>query len=441
MALITKTHRQCSLFGEQDAEHDVRRARPRKPPRLPPPLPVSPIPEAVPAAPPANANTAPVAPANGNALTAPFKAPPTSPSAPLTTLAEAPALLGVFGVRFLPESAHEVWQGAQEAWTQEAHDLLTIPARELARLAKQAPVGSVIVGQSANGNRIAWTDSPLAWADLRDAGYPVLYGWRNLAAITIAVENDRLHSADLVGITYFRSGKPSSAQIASERARLRATRLKIAKLDSADAMKCPPKAALVSREQALRSLVEIWRKRNPGTLVPVNALDMKGATLVGADLSEANLGEAVFSGAGLIGADLSETILIGADLSEAVLLRADLRLAMLMYADLSKAWLDDANLRGAMLSRADLSEANLIRADLVHANLSGAILTSADLTGADLTSADLSRAGDLTKAQVEAACADPSRSPRLPPGFDDIKLKPCPAQSADSQPPRVVYPL
>ena len=136
-------------------------------------------------------------------------------------------------------------------------------------------------------------------------------------------------------------------------------------------------------------------------------IDLGGAPLSGASLSEIHL-----SGANLNGTNLSNAELVGADLSEANLksahLRgADLTFARLRDASLSLAHLDDANLAFAQLSAADLngaylSNANLEGAQLVDANLIGANLASTRLNGATLTFADLSDA-DLSEADLVGA--------------------------------------
>ncbi len=97
------------------------------------------------------------------------------------------------------------------------------------------------------------------------------------------------------------------------------------------------------------------------------------------------LGEEGGSRADLSRADLRDAVLIRADLSDAVLSRADLR-----GADLSRADLRGANLRGADLRGADLRGADLRGANLSRADLSDAVLSRADLRGADLSGANLS---------------------------------------------------
>lgn len=106
-----------------------------------------------------------------------------------------------------------------------------------------------------------------------------------------------------------------------------------------------------------------------------------------ADLSGANLEEAV-----LIRADLSR-----ADLSGAYLCDANLSRAYLCHANLDRVKLNRANLSRANLSRANLYAANLQEANLFLADLSEAVLFGADLNGANFYGANLARA-DLNSA-------------------------------------------
>ncbi|HWM40231.1 MAG TPA: pentapeptide repeat-containing protein, partial [Streptomyces sp.] len=109
--------------------------------------------------------------------------------------------------------------------------------------------------------------------------------------------------------------------------------------------------------------------------VPADA-DLRGARLVGEDLSARD-----FSGVDLTGADLTDARLLGANLSGAVL--------------------RDARLVGARLDRADLSGADLTGADLRRAGL-----TRTDLRGARLSGSRWNRAAlidPFTDPQVRAA--------------------------------------
>jgi uncharacterized protein YjbI with pentapeptide repeats len=89
-------------------------------------------------------------------------------------------------------------------------------------------------------------------------------------------------------------------------------------------------------------------------------------------------------GDSLVGANLSGADLRRADMREANLSGADLRRADMREADLSWANLGAADLRWADLSGADLRRANLSLADLSWANLRSADLRWADLSGANL---------------------------------------------------------
>lgn len=166
-------------------------------------------------------------------------------------------------------------------------------------------------------------------------------------------------------------------------------------------------------------------------------LSLRGADLIGVDLSEALLGRAILKEtnlsnaylvkANLREADLSGSILRDADLRDADLVKAnfymanlsgailrlagligaDLRRAYLIEADLSNAILDGAKLEGAHLdganlSKTELSKAKLIKADLSNANLRGANLFDADLSGANLSGANLTETNFVKACLVGA---------------------------------------
>jgi len=145
--------------------------------------------------------------------------------------------------------------------------------------------------------------------------------------------------------------------------------------------------------------------------------DLRGAYLIGADLSYANLREADLAGAylnranlkkaKLKEAELNETHLKGADLSGARLGEANLCGADLEEANLKKADLSEAFLIGTYLNRANLSEANLSGACLIGADLRGADLNAALLLGASLNGANLSKTNlclaDLSQANLNSA--------------------------------------
>jgi hypothetical protein len=108
-----------------------------------------------------------------------------------------------------------------------------------------------------------------------------------------------------------------------------------------------------------------------------------------ADLSFADLRNAVLDGANLREADLRGTKLTRADLQGAYLRDADLRNAGLDRADLSRAYLVHSDLQGADLQYTNLSMADLRGTDLRGANLQMTNLSRADLREADLTGANI----------------------------------------------------
>jgi uncharacterized protein YjbI with pentapeptide repeats len=99
--------------------------------------------------------------------------------------------------------------------------------------------------------------------------------------------------------------------------------------------------------------------------------------------------------------------LVGAQMSNLLLENAILRNANMRAADLSNSNLENALLRGADLSRAKLNSSQLRFADLSATNLLGANLTSANLFQARLIGANLDSAiltgVDFTDAVLEGA--------------------------------------
>jgi uncharacterized protein YjbI with pentapeptide repeats len=83
--------------------------------------------------------------------------------------------------------------------------------------------------------------------------------------------------------------------------------------------------------------------------------------------------------------------------------------------DLRGADLVGKDLRGAGLAGASLRGACLIGADLSGADLRAADFTGADLRGADVSGADLTESLFLTQSQLDAAKGDPGT--RLPPSL------------------------
>ena len=135
--------------------------------------------------------------------------------------------------------------------------------------------------------------------------------------------------------------------------------------------------------------------------------DLKGAHLIGADLSGQNLKGANLEGAILFNANLKGTNLSRANLKNAELTGADLSGANLEWADLTKAGLGKAVLHGTRMLQANMNYATLTGADLKHAKLCSASLHSARFHEANLKHTDFSSANltgaDLSNSHVEHA--------------------------------------
>ncbi|WP_405467509.1 pentapeptide repeat-containing protein [Streptomyces canus] len=129
-----------------------------------------------------------------------------------------------------------------------------------------------------------------------------------------------------------------------------------------------------------------------------------GAKLTGADFQDADLREAEVSSPDQV-TDLTNASFFSADLRGAGLEGAKLTNAVLVDADLSGAFLAGASLRGARLSTADKRLENEVGAELepdANASLRKADLTRADLRGADLREVDL-RGANLLQADLRGA--------------------------------------
>ena len=135
--------------------------------------------------------------------------------------------------------------------------------------------------------------------------------------------------------------------------------------------------------------------------------NLEGAHFTNADLRYATLDttlltNADFKSASLVGIMGSNTLLASADLRGADLRGADLDTASLVGAKLLDARLDSAKLIYADLRGANLSTAFLVNADLRYARLNSAILVGADLRGANLSTAFLVNA-DFPYARLDSA--------------------------------------
>src|SRR6266516_6929145 len=119
---------------------------------------------------------------------------------------------------------------------------------------------------------------------------------------------------------------------------------------------------------------------------------LQGAVMFGAQLQEAELKGAQLQGADLRNAKLSEAILSSAQLQRAELGQAELLGTMMSGTELQGAYLIDAQFKESTLDFAKLNGANLEGAQLQKADLFGADMQGANLSGAQLQGANLSRA-------------------------------------------------
>ncbi|MEZ6194652.1 MAG: pentapeptide repeat-containing protein [Planctomycetota bacterium] len=129
----------------------------------------------------------------------------------------------------------------------------------------------------------------------------------------------------------------------------------------------------------------------------LSELDLAGRDLSGADLSRCRLVGTCFFGADLAGASFFEAQMEEAEFGDANLTGANLervkaKRAGFGRAKLVDASLNEADLEGASLPGVELSGARLLRARLDRARLRDARLTGADFTGASFVDADLSDA-------------------------------------------------
>ena len=170
----------------------------------------------------------------------------------------------------------------------------------------------------------------------------------------------------------------------------------------------PSQQQVRSTRPDIQAAVTVVGRRNPKR--DIRPIDLTGANLFGADLTDAKSDDVSLFGATLTrvagtGADLALANLTRADLTRANLARADLTGANLAGADLTRADLTGADLTAATLAGATLAGATLARAILAGVILDRAILAGADLALANLADADLTRA-DLTGADLTGANLD-----------------------------------
>ena len=177
------------------------------------------------------------------------------------------------------------------------------------------------------------------------------------------LESVDLHGRDLAGVS-LRDANLSHAELSD------------AILNRAQAAGALFQSANLTRAHFLKTHLEAASFESAGP-VPFAA----GRVYPAADLTSAQLGEAMLSGASLVGAtlekaDFTKAHLDGADLSDSAL---------------SAAIFTDATMSGALLTRASGTEVILTRAQMTGANLQGALLPGARMEGAVLSKAVLGR--------------------------------------------------
>jgi uncharacterized protein YjbI with pentapeptide repeats len=169
-------------------------------------------------------------------------------------------------------------------------------------------------------------------------------------------------------------------------------------------------------------------------------LDMRDATLTGADLEQADLGRANleaalahharFRRAELRAANLTRLAASGADFSGAILLRvsaqdADFRNADFTRADLSGSLLGKARFENAILTDAHLTAANLWKANLEGAHIEKAVFVGANLEDACLKGLKLRLAlfGDNRFGGADLSGCDMEEMVLDAPDFHDANLQ------------------
>ena len=193
---------------------------------------------------------------------------------------------------------------------------------------------------------------------------------------------------------------------------------------------------IVSLEQAtredVRAIVMVLRNRKErGLNLESDAefrLDLRGANLIGCDLSEMNLSNAILGGVDFAHADLTGTNFSGADLRRAGLFKsrlgnADFSRATIYRANFSESLANQANFSSTSISRANFSRACLSETNFSFSMIKDSEMKDAALMGADLSfttffidenelAAQSQKCG-ITQAQLDAACSDPLYPPQL----------------------------
>lgn len=154
--------------------------------------------------------------------------------------------------------------------------------------------------------------------------------------------------------------------------------------------KCPVKASIRARAEAALEYNQLVVDAS-GAQAPVDysRVDLRGASLLVADLQRVNFHDAMLQG-------------------------ANLGLANLMHANLQGAKMLSVDLQGGKLQHANLQNADLGQSNLQDANLEGA-----NLQGTNLRGANLQGIIGVNKYQIHGACIDAKT--RLPDTLLEVK--------------------
>ena len=137
---------------------------------------------------------------------------------------------------------------------------------------------------------------------------------------------------------------------------------------------------------------------------PLVGLLAPNAYLIGINLCEPILGEAVLEKAHIEFSVLKKAYLWNTNLREAKLIETDLQNATFVKAVLQETILAKADLQGGYLEKVDLEKAILWKANLKGVYLWDANLKGAILWGANLEGAYLIETKNLTPKQIKSAC-------------------------------------
>ena len=168
-------------------------------------------------------------------------------------------------------------------------------------------------------------------------------------------------------------------------------------------------------------------------------IDLRGANLIGCDLSEMNLSKAILGGVDFAHADLTGTNFSGADLRRTGLFKSklgdsDFSSATIYRANFSESSAEHADFSSALITACNLSQANLSEVNFSFSMINDSEMRNAALKGADLTfttfSIDenelvaISSKFGLTQAQIDEARWESFGPPELNGLLDAETLQP-----------------